>query len=322
MTTTNGLDSEPLWLVIEKKILDLGSQDLSGEKLESAVQRLAGALDDGGFNVSKNAGHMLDLRGAMGARVTVGRPLMEDLEKAFAALTLEDVASPYTATVKLIDEVGGDWPALKDSGRRGHVLQIVESTKLDLQVAKAKGLEGDGGLRLLIGEGVAGEVIVERMGIAQEEFDRVMAAVEAEHAERARVAELLQGAEGKSEADKIRHLITSDVSDGLIIEMAEVDQSAIDDVKKAMEEEIAEMERLAEEAAAKKAAAAAGPTLEDIPPDEMLDHIEAIREILGFSDVEAEIRTMCEQSDVPKELVEIAVSEPDRLDELEAQAEG
>jgi len=322
MTTPNGLDSEPLWLVIEKKILDLGSQSLSGGELESAVQRLAGALDDEGFNVSKNAGHMLDLRRAMGARVTVGRPLMEDLNRAFEALTLEDLGSPFTATVKLIDEVGGDWPALEGSERRPHLLRIVERTKLDLLVAKAKGLEGDGGLRLLIGEGIAGEVIVERMGITQEEFDRVMAAVEAEHAERARVADLLQGVEGKSEADKVRHLITSSVSDQLIIEMAAVAQGAIDEVKKAMEEEIAEKERLAEEEAAKKAAAAAGPALEDIPPDEMLDHIEAVREILDFSDVESEIRTMCEQSDIPKDLVEIALSEPDRLDELEAQAEG
>ena len=322
MTTPNGLDSEPLWLAIEKKILDLGSQSLSGGEMESAVQRLAGALDDEGFNVSKNAGYMLELRGAMGARVTAGRPLMEDLNKAFAALTLEDLGSPFTATVKLIDEVGGDWPALEGSERRPHLLRIVEGTKLDLLVAKAKGLEGDGGLRLLIGEGVAGEVIVERMEITQEEFDRVMAAVEAEHAERARVADLLQGVEGKSEADKVRRLITSSVSDQLIIEMAAVAQSAIDDVKKAMEEEIAEKERLAEEEAAKTAAAAAGPALEDIPPDEMLDHIEAVREILDFSDVESEIRTMCEQSDIPKELVEIALSEPDRLDELEAQAEG
>jgi len=322
MTTPNGLDSEPLWLAIEKKILDLGSQDLSGDNPESTIQRLAGALDDGGFSVSKNAGHMLDLRGAIGARATVGRPLMEDLNKAFAALTLEDVASPYTATVKLINEVGGDWPALKDSERRPHLLRIVEKTRVDLLVAKAKGLEANGGIRLLIGEGIAAEVTIERLGITQEELDRVMAAVEAERAERARVAELLQSREGKSEADKIRHLITSDVSDELVIEMAEVDKSAIDDVKKAMEEEIAEKERLAEEAAAKKAASAAGPTLEDISPDEMLEHLEAIREILGFSDVESEIRTMCEQSGIPKELVEIAVSEADRLDELEAQAEG
>ena len=49
---------------------------------------------------------------------------------------------------------------------------------------------------------------------------------------------------------------------------------------------------------------------------------EEIREILEFSDVEAEIRQMCETSNIPKALVDIAVSEPDRLDELEKEAEG
>ena len=322
MTTPNALNDEPLWLAIEKKILDLGSQDFSGGNLENVVRKLAGTLDEGGFNVSKNAGHMLDLRRALGARVSVGRPLMEDLNGAFKALTLDDVVNPYAASVGLIDQVGGDWPALRGSERRPHVLDIVEEIRLDLLVAKAKGLEGDGGVRLLIGHGIPAGVIAERMGISEEEYDRVMAAVEAERAERARVTELLQGVEGKSEAEKVRHLITSDVSEDLIMEMAEVDENAIDGVKRAMEEEIAEKKRLAEEAAAKKAAAAAGPSLDDIPPDEMLEHIDAIREILEFSDVEKEIRTMCEQSSVPKDLVEIAVSDPDRLDELEAAAEG
>jgi hypothetical protein len=54
----------------------------------------------------------------------------------------------------------------------------------------------------------------------------------------------------------------------------------------------------------------------------MLGYIESIREIMEFSDVEKEIRTMCEQSSIPKSLVDIAVSDPDKLDELEKQAEG
>lgn len=45
-------------------------------------------------------------------------------------------------------------------------------------------------------------------------------------------------------------------------------------------------------------------------------------EIMEFSDVEKEIRTMCEQSAIPKALVDIAVSDPDKLDELEKKAEG
>ena len=106
------------------------------------------------------------------------------------------------------------------------------------------------------------------------------------------------------------------------MEMAEVDQGALDAVKKAMEEELAEKQRLAEEEAARKKAEAEGPSLEDIPADELIDYIDSVREIMEFSDVEKEIRTMCEQSAIPKALVDIAVSDPDKLDELEKQAEG
>jgi hypothetical protein len=62
--------------------------------------------------------------------------------------------------------------------------------------------------------------------------------------------------------------------------------------------------------------------LEDIPADELIDYIESIREIMEFSDEEKEIRVMCEQSSIPVCLVDIAVSEPDKLDELEKGAEG
>jgi hypothetical protein len=89
-----------------------------------------------------------------------------------------------------------------------------------------------------------------------------------------------------------------------------------------MEAELKEKQRLEEEAAARKKEEAAGPKLEDIPPDEMLEYIESIREIMEFSDQEKEIRVMCDQSSIPKSLVDIAVSDPDRLDELEKQAEG
>ena len=229
---------------------------------------------------------------------------------------------PYAATVKLIDEVGADWPALKEANRRSQILTIVEGIRLDLLVARAQELGGDTGIRFLIDEEVSPDTIVERLEIGQDVYDRVLAEVEAERAERARVMELIRGAEGKAEPDLIRHLITSDVAEDLIIELAEVEQSSIDAVNKAMEEEIAEKKRLAEEAAAKKAAEAAGPALEDIDADDMLEHIEAIREIMDFSDVEKEIRAMCEQSSVPKALVDIAIEDPDRLDELEAEAEG
>ena len=55
----------------------------------------------------------------------------------------------------------------------------------------------------------------------------------------------------------------------------------------------------------------------------MLAHIESIREIMEFSDVEDEIRAMCEQSSIPKSLVDVAVEEPaESCYELEAAAEG
>ena len=322
MTTTNGTDSDPLWLSIEKKILELGSHDLAEDNLENAIQGLGKSLDGEGLNVSRNAGRMLELRRAVAARVSVGHPLMEDLNKTFDALTLDDLGDTYSATLDLIEEAGDTWPALKEAERRSHILRIVEGIKLDLLVAKAKEIGGDGGVRLLIEREIPAETVVDRLEITQEEYDGVLAAVEAERAERARAAGLLQEVDGKSEEDRVRHLINSDVAEDLILEMAGVDQAAIDAVNKAMEEEIAEKKRLAEEEAARKKAEAEGPALEDIPADEMLEHIEAIREILEFSDVEQEIRVMCEQSSVPKALVDVVVSDPDKLDELEAEAEG
>jgi hypothetical protein len=89
-----------------------------------------------------------------------------------------------------------------------------------------------------------------------------------------------------------------------------------------MEEELKEKQRLAEEEAARKKKEAEGPSLEDMSADDMIFYIDSIREIMEFSDVEKEIRTMCEQSSIPKSLIDIAVSEPDKLDELEKKAQG
>jgi hypothetical protein len=117
-------------------------------------------------------------------------------------------------------------------------------------------------------------------------------------------------------------LITKEVADELIVELGGFNPAAVGEARQSMEEELAEARRRAEEEAARKAAEAAGPPLEEIPADEMLEYIESIREILEFSDVETEIRTMCEQSSIPKSLVDVAVSDPGRLDQLEAQAGG
>jgi hypothetical protein len=322
MATSEETKKKPLWLSIEENILELGSQDLAAENLEASIQRLAGQLDNAGYNVSRHGGNMLQLRWAMNQAHKVGRPLMKDFNAAIAALKLEDVADHYSATSKLIAKIGKSWPEFEKSERRADVIRMIEQKKLDLLIAKAKGLSGDEGIRMLIGEKVAPEVITGALEITGEKLKQVTAEMEKEGAERDRVAKLLEAVEGKSNPEKLKHLFANNVSEKLIVEMAKIDQKAIDDVKKAMEAELKEKQRLEAEAAARRKEEAAGPPLEKIPPDEMLQHIEAIREIMEFSDKEKEIRTMCEQSSIPKSLVDIAVSEPARLDELEKKAQG
>jgi len=322
MTTSDATEKKPLWLLIEENILELDSQDLSGENLEITIQRIAGELDNAGYNVSRHGGNMLQLRWAMDETREVGRPLMEDFNTAIATLTLEDVNELYFTANRLIHDIGKTWPRLKRSECRPDVIRIVENTKLDLLITKAKGLPDDEGIRLLIEEQVVPEVITNALDITGEKLEQVNTEMEKERAEREGVAKLLEAVEGKSNEEKVKHLFTNNVSEKLIIEMAKVDQDAINSVKQAMEAELKEKQRLEEEAAARKKEEAAGPSLEAIPPDEMLEHIESIREIMEFSDQEKEIRVMCEQSAIPKSLVDIAVSEPDRLDELEKEAEG
>jgi hypothetical protein len=247
---------------------------------------------------------------------------MKDLSDAIVALSLEDVADQYIATGKLINDLAETWHELKKSERRPDVIQMVEKAKLDLLINKAKGLPDDEGIRFLIGEKVADEVITNALSITEEKLGEVHTQIKEEKAELARVATLLEAVEGKSNEEKVKHLLENNVSENLIIEMAKIDQGVIDGAKQAMEAALKEQQRLAEEAAARKKEEAAGPSLEKIPPDKMLEYIESIREIMEFSDEEKEIRVMCDQSAIPKSLVDIAVSEPDRLDELEKKAEG
>ncbi len=322
MTASDSTHNRPLWLSIEDRISSVAANDLSPGSLEKTIKKTAVELDGAGFNVSTNAGYMLQLRSAFNDRVEAGRPLMEDFNSAVGALTLDDVIDPYKATVALINKVGEAWPGLKESSRRPDVRRIVNRTRLDLLIARAKELGGDPGIRLLIGEDVESAVIIERLVIAEDEFARVNSAVEAERAERARVQGLIQEVQDKTDEDKVKHLISGNVTDELILELGGFDQGLIGSVRQSMEEEMKEKQRLAEEEAARKKAEADGPSLDAIPPDELLELIESIREILEFSDKENEIRSMCEQSSIPKALVEIAVSEPDKLDELEEKAGG
>jgi hypothetical protein len=322
MTTSDATEKKPLWLLIEEKLLELDLQNLSAENLETSIQRIAAELHNSGHNFLGYGGNMLKLRWAIDDMRNVGKPLLQDFNAAIAALTLEDVAEPYVATTQLLSDIGKTWPELKSPERRPDVIRIVEKTKLNLLIARAKGLPDDEGIRFLIEKQVSPEVITTALEISGEKLKQVNAEMEKERTERDRVAKLLDAAEGKSNEEKVKHLVENNVSEKLIIEMAKVDQGVIDAVKQAMEEELKEKQRLAEEEAARKKAEAAGPALEDIPPDEMLNYIESIREIMEFSDQEKEIRVMCEQSSIPKSLVDIAVSEPDKLDELEKKAEG
>ena len=322
MTTSETTSNKPLWLSIEEGILALDSQGLAAENLEASIQQVAGELDNAGYNVSRHGGNMIELRMAMQDASKVGRPFMQDLNTAIDALTLEDVEDLYAASNKLINNIAETWPSLKKSDRRTDVVEIMEQTRLDLMIAKAKDMPDDQGIRYLIEEKVESEVIISDMGITDEKLAEVNAQIEAERAERARVASLLEKVEGKPADEIVRHLIDNDVAEDLIIEMGQVDQGAIDGVKQAMEEELKEKQRLAEEEAARKKKEAEGPSLDDISSDDMIDYIDSIREIMEFSDQEKEIRVMCEQSSIPKALVDIAVSDPDKLDELEKQAEG
>ena len=315
-----GLD--PLWILIEKKITEYNDDDFSESKRLGTAKEIAATLDKTGYNVSKSGGNWLRLKAALKARSKTGRPFMQDLDKSISALTLDNISDPYFDAMKISGALGNDWPAVLSSEGRPDFEKMVTDKKTDLIVAKAKGLGGEEGIRYLIAKEFTPAEIVNLMGISEGEYKSVKDRVDAEIAEKARVKELIERVSDKSQDEKIKYLLNNNVSDALIIEIGGFEKAAIDNVKKAMEEELAEKKRLEEEAAAKKASEAAGPSLDQIEPDKMLEYIEGIREILYFSTQEKDIRIMCEQSKIPKALVDIAVSDPDKLDEMEAQAGG
>jgi len=322
MATSDVFEKKPLWLSIEENILALGSQELAGGNGEPAIQKIAGELDNAGFNVSRHGGNLLKVRWAVEKARQVGSPLLKAFNAKVEGFTLDDVADPFAATTKLLDDLGANWPELRIPERRADVVRIVERTKLDLIIAKAKDMSGDQGIRMLLEEDVDEADIISGLEISKEKLEEVKDVIKKERAERARVQTLLDKVADKSDEEKVRNLIDNNVAEALIIEMAKVDQGAIDAVKKAMEEELKEKQRLAEEEAARKKKEAEGPSLEDISADDMTYFIDSIREIMEFSDQEKEIRAMCEQSSIPKALVDIAVSDPDKLDELEKNAQG
>ena len=315
-------EMEPLWVLIEKQITEYDEDDFSESNSLSTAKAIAAALDETGYNVSKSGGNWLRLKAALKARSKVGKPFMQDLEKSISALTLDNITDTYFDAMKIAADLGNDWPSVMASENRPDFEKMVADKKTDLMVANAREFGGEEGIRYLIDKEFEPAEIVELMGVSEEEYNTVKTKVDAEIAEKKRVKELVEKVSDKSDDEKIKYLINNNAADEFIIEIGGFGQAAIDNVKKAMEEELAEKKRLEEEAAAKKAAEAAGPSLDQIEPDQMLEYIEGIREILYFSDQEKDIRIMCEQSNIPKALVDIAVSDPDKLDELEEQAGG
>jgi len=313
---------EPLWMLIEKQIQECADEDFSESNSLGISRKIAGELDKTGYNVSKSGGNWLQLKAAVKARNRVGRPFMQDFDQAVSSLGLDDIKDTHAAAMKIMADLGGDWPSFLASEHRADVDGIVGNQKIALMVARAKELSGEQGIRYLISESFEPQVIMETLGVSEGEYKGVKSKVDTELAEKARVQKLFADVKDASEEDKIKHLINKNAADELITEIGGIQQPAIDAVKKAMEKELAEKKRKEEELAAQKAAEAAGPSLEDIDSDALLEYIEGIREILEFSDVEKDIRTMCEQSSIPKALVDIAISDPDKLDELEKEAEG
>jgi len=313
---------EPLWLLIEKELKNYQVSDCSDTTKFATAEKVAASLDSSGYNVSKSAGNWMQLVAAITASGSVGRPFIGDFDKAVGALTLDNIKSINSSAWDIINSLGGDWPFLLDSVNRDDVKDIVRDKRVALVIDRAKELGGEKGIRFLLTEGFDQKKIVEIMGISDDEFGAVKAKVDAELAEIQRIKDLLASVADKDDQERIKHLLNENAADELIVEVGGFDQSAVDTAKSAMEAELAEKKRLEEEEAARKAKEAAGPSLDEIDDDEMLEYIENIREILDFAGNEKEIRVMCEQSSIPKALVEIAVSEPDKLDELEAKAEG
>jgi len=313
---------EPLWMLIERQIQKYTDEDFTVAKRFATSRKIAEELDKTGYNVSKDGGNWIQLTAAVEARNRVGRPFMQDFNQAVSALGLGDIKDTYSTAMKIIRDLGRDWPSFLASKHRADVDEIVANRKIELMITRAKELPGEPGIRFLISESFEPQAIMEALGVSEEGYKSVKSKVDVELAEKARVQELFGAVQDASEKDKIKHLLNNDAADELIREIGGIEQSAIDAVRMAMEEELAEKKRKEEELAAKKAAESAGPAVEEIDSKDMLKYIEGIREILEFTDAEKDIRTMCDQSSIPKALVDIAISDPDKLDELEKDAGG
>jgi hypothetical protein len=313
---------QPLWLLIEKEIQNYKDDDFSDANILETTKKIAAELDKTGYNVSKSGGNWLQLNTVVKKRKIVGRPFIKDFDKAIGALSLDDIENTYAAAMGIIRKLGKDFPYFLVPENRSEVDDIVRTKRIDLVAAKAKELEREEGIRLLLSETFEPQDIIDIMDVSEKEYKEVEAKVDAELKEKRRVENLLSSIAEAPEKEQLTLLMNENVTDELILEIGGFKQSALDSIKKEMEKELAEKKRKEEELAAQKAAQAAGPALDEISPEDMLEYIEGLREILDFADSEKDIRIMAEQSSIPKSLVDIAVSDPDKLDELEKEAEG
>ena len=235
MSENHNEHKEPLWILIEKQIQTYDEGDFIEENILATSRKIAEELDKTGYNVSKHGGNWMKLTAAVKARNRVGRPFMEDFNQALTALVLDDIKDSHATAMKIMRDLGRDWPSLLTSEHGADVDKIVESIRIDLIIAMAKELSGEPGIRYLMTESFEPQAIMEALGVSEEEYKSVKSKLDAELAEKARVKHLFADMEESSEEDKIKHLLNKNVADELITEIGGIKQSAIDTVKKAME---------------------------------------------------------------------------------------
>ena len=251
MSENRNEGKDPLWMLIEKQIQKYTDEDFTEANSLETSRKIAAELDKTGYNVSKHGGNWLQLKAAVKARNRVGRPFIKDFEKAVDALGLDDITDTYATAMKIIADLGSDWPSFLASEHRADVNEIVGNKKIELMIAKAKALAGEPGIRYLISELFEPQAIIEALEVSEDEYKSVKSKLDAELAEKKRVQKLFDAVKDASEEDKIKHLLKNNAADELITEIGGIEQPAIDAVKKAMEEELAEKKRKEEELAAK-----------------------------------------------------------------------
>jgi hypothetical protein len=161
----------PLWLEIEDKILEHTEQGLNEAEQESVIQKIAAELE------LKGGDNWLHLRWAVEERLEKRSILMKEFNESLSALKLEDVTDTYSAMMKLTYKLGEKWPRLKESKYRPDVQALIEEIKLDLQIAKSKELGGQKGVRFMIEQAVDKEIVLESLGISEDEYKEANAII-------------------------------------------------------------------------------------------------------------------------------------------------